>query len=294
MDAPPVLTPERIDAMLSIMAEVCLEGVVDAGQRQKTADDPEAFERGGRTLQRACRNLRQTIAMKQRHDREQARKAEDGRKLATAERQQAQHARDGAVAHKQARVQRHFERLLWDEYEDDDAQERFEDLDERLDDLADEPDFLDTPTEILIQRLADEIGLGGEPADDPPEPPPPPPPRGRRDDPGVSANSQIPTQPPKNPLVPAQAGTQADPPPGPAVRTSAWVPAGAGTSGDGAGVGASAHQAQTPSGGTSAPDSDGPAAAPPSGPPPDPLPEPYVPPWEQLRPGQIMPGGTGW
>lgn len=29
-------------------------------------------------------------------------------------------------------------------------------------------------------------------------------------------------------------------------------------------------------------------------PPPEPWPEPYVPPWEKLRPGQIMPGGTGW
>ncbi|HEY0647334.1 hypothetical protein, partial [Phenylobacterium sp.] len=70
MTAPPVLTAERIDAMLSVMAEVCLESVVEAGQRQKAAEDFEAFERSGRTLQRACRNLRQTIAMKQRFDRE--------------------------------------------------------------------------------------------------------------------------------------------------------------------------------------------------------------------------------
>ena len=76
MEAPPVLTPERIDAMLSIMAEVCLESVVGAGQRQKAAADFEDFERCGRSLQRACRNLRQTIAMKQRHDREQERRAE--------------------------------------------------------------------------------------------------------------------------------------------------------------------------------------------------------------------------
>ena len=181
MHAPPVLTAERIDAMLSIMAEVCLEAVVDAGQRQKAADDVEAFERGGRTLQRACRNLRQTIAMKQRHDREEARKADDGRRLAEADRKQAERSHEAAVAHKQARVQRHFERVLWDEYEDDDAQERFDDLDARLDELAEEPGFLDIPAETLIQRLAEEIGLGDAETEPPPrEPSPPTQPRAAR------------------------------------------------------------------------------------------------------------------
>ena len=83
--------------MLSIMAEVCLEGVVEAGQRQKAAEDFEAFERGGRTLQWACRNLRQTIAMKQRHDREQERQADDGRKRAEVARKDAQRAHAEAV-----------------------------------------------------------------------------------------------------------------------------------------------------------------------------------------------------
>jgi len=275
MDAPPVLTPERIDAMLSIMAEVCLETVVEAGQRQKAAEDDEAFDRCGRTLQRACRNLRQTIAMKQRHDREQDRKAEDGRKLAEASRKQAERARDEAVAHKQARVQRHFERLLWDEYEDDDAQERFEDLDERLDDLADEHDFLDTPTEALIQRLADEIGLGEEPADDPPEPPPAPKP--------AAPSHVAPGQDRKTP------------------QASSSNRGGRREGAEGAEISASSAQSSA----ISAVESDGSAAgAPPicetpppdplPGPPPDPLPEPYIPPWEKLRPGQRMPGGTGW
>jgi hypothetical protein len=39
-----VLIAERIDAVLSVMAEVCLESVVEAGQRQKAAEDFEAFE----------------------------------------------------------------------------------------------------------------------------------------------------------------------------------------------------------------------------------------------------------
>lgn len=170
MNAPPVLTAERIDAMLSVMAEVCLESVVEAGGRQKAAEDFEAFERSGRALQQACRNLRQTIAMKQRFDREAAAKAEGDRKVADAAHAEAQRVHRGAVALHRARVRRHFERVLWDEYEDSDAQELFEELDDRLGDLAQASDFLETPAATLIQRLSETIGLGDAPA--PPKPPP--------------------------------------------------------------------------------------------------------------------------
>jgi hypothetical protein len=227
---PPVLTPERIDAMLSIMAEVCLESVVEAGQRQKAAADDEAFERAGRALQGACRNLRQTIAMKQRFDREEAAKAEMARKAAEGVRAEAEREHRSAVDRHHTRVRRHFERVLWNEYEPTDAQELFEDLDDRLTDLAEQPGFLDTPTETLIQRLADDIGLNDEP-DEPaaPEPIYPEP----------VALEPEPTEP--APLPPP---APPDPPP-----------------------------------------------VPPR--PPDPPPT-YAYPWEALRPGQFIPGGTGW
>ena len=269
MDTPPVLTPERIDAMLSIMAEVCLEAVVEAGQRQKSADDPEAFERGGRTLQRACRNLRQTIAMKQRHDREQARKAEDGRKRAVAERVETERAHGQAVAHKRAAVQRRLDRLLWDEYEQDEALELGEEVEDRLADLAQDADFLDTPLETLIQRLADDIGLGEEPK----------PPAGGAETSALPAKSQLPTKP----LKTARPRAGGDP-----SRPSAGTvePAGHGP-----------QPCESP-GTISAGESDGPTAETtppePRPPPPDPPPEPYIPPWEKLRPGQHMPGGSGW
>eukprot|EP01041_Mallomonas_annulata_P030372 gene30372-52495_t len=64
-DIPATLTPERIDAMLSGLAEVCFAGVVEAGDRLKAAEDAEAFERTSRALQTLSRNLRQTIALKQ-------------------------------------------------------------------------------------------------------------------------------------------------------------------------------------------------------------------------------------
>jgi len=246
MQAPPVLTAERIDAMLSIMAEVCLESLVESGQRQKSAEDIEAFERGGRTLQRACRNLRQTIAMKQRHDREQDRKADDGRRVAQDARKEIQRARNEAATIRRAQVRRHFDRVLWDEYEPDDVEDMLDVVHARLGDMVLDDDFLEAPLETLIQRLAEEIGLGEAPADDPSDPPP------------------LKTARPRDGGDPSRPSAGAlEPPHG--------SPPARGRAEDG-------------------PQPDGPAAAPP----PDPPPEPYIPPWEQLRPGQRMPGSSGW
>ena len=267
MSVPPVLTPERIDAMLSIMAEVCLDAVVESGQRQKTSPDFDEFERAGRSLQRACRNLRQTIAMKQRHDREQDRKADDGRRRAEAERQDAERQQGRAVTRKRAAVQAHFDRVLWDEHEQDDAIELCDDVRDRLEELAEYPDFLDTPIETLIQRLADDIGLG-----DPPQAPEPPPPRpkGRGDRPKAAKPTKAST-PPQALSDRRDRGDRAEVAETPAPSASSAV------QDDGSAV--------TPLEALAPPD--------PQPRPPDP-PQPYIPPWEQLRPGQIMPGGSGW
>lgn len=49
-DIPATLTPQRIDAMLSGLAEVCFAGVNEAGDHLKAAEDAEAFERTSRAL----------------------------------------------------------------------------------------------------------------------------------------------------------------------------------------------------------------------------------------------------
>ena len=254
MDAPPVLTPERIDAMLSIMAEVCLGSVVEAGQRQKAAPDDEAFERSGRALNQSCRNLRQTIALKQRFDREEAAKAREAHAAAEADRKAAERDRHARVEFKRKRVRRHLENLVWDEYDDEEAEALCEDVDQRLSDLAHEDDFLDTPIEALIARLADDIGLNDEPEPEPPfaEAAPeeePSPPCGERVGSGGVGSEPEGSHPHPRPLPAMGSGERG---PEPVVAQ----------------------------------------AAPPR--PPDPPPQPYIPPWERLRPGQRMPGGSGW
>jgi len=154
---PPVLTPARIDAMLSRMAEICMAGVEGAGDRLKAAPDPEAFERAGRALNTVCRNLRQTIAMKQRFDREQLSLATARRREADLERQDHDRVQRDAIGRRRRHVRDHFARVLWTEYEASDAQEVFDDLDERLVELSDGEGFLETPLEALIARLHDEF-----------------------------------------------------------------------------------------------------------------------------------------
>ncbi|WP_430425785.1 hypothetical protein [Phenylobacterium sp.] len=247
MDAPPVLTPERIDAMLSIMAEVCLGSVVEAGQRQKAAPDDEAFERSGRALNQACRNLLQTIALKQRFDREETAKAREAYAAAEADRKAAERDRHARIEFKRKRVRSHLENLVWDEYDADDADAFCHEVDQRLSDLVYEDDFLDTPLEDLITRLADDIGLNDEPepetellsAEAVPEP----------------EVSDAEPQKPSPPCGVGSGGVSSEP------------------------EGSHPHPRPLPARGRGEP---------------DPPPEPYIPPWERLRPGQRMPGGSGW
>jgi len=265
LPAPAVLTPERIDAMLSRTAEICMAGVEEAGERLRGAEDIEGFERAGRTLQALGRNLRQTIALKQRFDREQAGIAAAQRREAEDLRRDAQRAQRAAVDLHRMRVRRHFERVLWDEYEDDDAQEIFEDLDDRLGQFADDEAFVDTPIETLIARLTDEFvaaaaedeSSGDEsPGDESP----------RRVAPGTAAA----TPPPS--MADEASGPDEDVPIG--GRAVESIPR-------------QQLDSEPP------PDLVRPDPRPPDSPP-DPLPEPYIPPWDRVPPGAAMRGGSGW
>ena len=224
--------------------------VTEAGARLHAAEDMADFERAGRTLQTACRNLRQTIAMKQRFDRERAAQAAERRRGDEAERLEGERARDLALGRHRKRVRGHFERVLWTEYEDDDAQEMFAEVDERLFELSDDAAFLETPVETLIARLTEECGVGVH-----------------ADAPHEDTAEEAPDD-----AAPEDAAAEPIPPPS---GEAAAQPTEAGLY-------------------DSSPDPVAEAAPPEPEPPPRPPdPPPYIPPWEQLRPGQIMRGGGG-
>ena len=160
--APPVLTPERMDAVFSLMAETGVVGLQKVGARFEVADTDEAVERQARALQTVGRYLRQTIALKLRFDREQAEAEAKRRQVAEAERQAAKEVRDAAVAVRRQQVRSRFRDLLWDEYEyeHDDACEMLDGAGFRFDALAEEdPEFLDIPLETLVAQIADHLGM---------------------------------------------------------------------------------------------------------------------------------------
>ena len=205
-DFPPVLTPERIDAMLSGLAEVCFAGVIAAGERMQAALEPEPFERAARALQSLSRNLRQTIAMKHRFDRHQAEVAAEAAHAAqVAEIIEAEAARD-ALSHHYARARDRLGDLIWDEHEEDEAQALYDEVEEHLDALREQdPErFLQTSLDDLVAQVSEAHAIGAfrpEVEDEPePEPPrsvalpplaevPPPPP-------------DIPPDPPPEPYIP--------------------------------------------------------------------------------------------
>ena len=158
--APPVFTPERMDAVFSLMAETGVVGLQKVGARLEAAETDEAVERQTRALQTVGRYLRQTIALKLRFDREQAEAEARRRQVAETERQDAKQVRDAAVAKRREQVRSRFRDLLWDEYEHDDACEMLDGAGYRFDTLAeDDPEFLDIPLETLVAQIADHLGM---------------------------------------------------------------------------------------------------------------------------------------
>ncbi|WP_293678292.1 hypothetical protein [uncultured Phenylobacterium sp.] len=211
-----------------------------------------------RSYQRMARSYRQTIVVQARLRRELKAEARADEGDARAERQAAERARVEAVGRHRMRVRRHFERAVWDEYEADDAQEVFNDLDARLFEFADDADFLDTPAEALIARLSEEfdIGAGAREADN--------------DAPDAATRSERDDDPAEAPVAVAdEPAAAAAPEPAPTETHS--------------------PEAEPPEAATE----PEPPPRPPD-PPPEPWPEPYIPPWEQLRPGQRWPGSSGW
>ena len=212
-DFPPDLTPERIDAMLSGLAEVCFAGVIAAGDRMQAATQPEPFERAARALQSLSRNLRQTIAMKHRFDRHQAEVAAEAADAAqVAQIIEAEAARDALARHTD-RVRDRLGDLIWDEHEEDEAQALYDEVDEHLDALAEkDPErFLQTSLDDLVAEVSETFAIGAfrpEPEPEPPAPPQPPP---RPPEPQVLAPTlaevpppppDIPPDPPPEPYIP--------------------------------------------------------------------------------------------
>lgn len=143
--------------MLSAAAEIALAHLEQAGVWSRAADNIEAFERAGRALQTAGRNLRQTIALKQRFDRDELGLVPERRREAEVARKQALRDRAEAAEDHRFKVLQHFEQVLWREYEPCDWEPVYDCLNDRLEELGDGDDVLATSVEDLVARFRDEF-----------------------------------------------------------------------------------------------------------------------------------------
>lgn len=149
-----MLVPDDIDAqaLLADAARLSHAAMAEAHKRMMAASDAEAFERCGRAFQRECRNLRQTLALRDRLARETAAEAKAERAASAA-----------ALKERAATVRREavdqVRRVIWTEYERPDwTGAVVGDIKTQLGELPDETVAETSPT-VLARRMLAEIGL---------------------------------------------------------------------------------------------------------------------------------------
>jgi len=150
--------PCRREEMLGLLAERALALACAVQQRALEAETPQEMAALSVAFVKLSRSVRQSIALHARLESDRQR----------GDRQQQAVAPPSAptpVERKGARVRRAVERLVWDEYDRDDSGEEetafslLDDLNDRLEELAEADDFLTTDVDVLIVELAAELGL---------------------------------------------------------------------------------------------------------------------------------------
>jgi hypothetical protein len=146
-------TPSREEEMLARLAELDLAAAEKAHAKLMAAEDASEITELGRTYQRMSRSLRQTLALKAKlaRERESAAANRPPRREAPLEHEglrfvSLQHRARIGEAFAAARPYVERERPDYNEFDDIEVYEV-------LLDLAEEPDFLDTPIETLVARV---------------------------------------------------------------------------------------------------------------------------------------------
>ena len=153
MPADPDPIAERTLQMLGDLAELSMSLARDFHAAALAAESLEEKAQMGAAFHRAARSVRQCLALHARMVRDQRREAAEAAKA-------AEETRKARVRARRERIYEAVDRLIWDEAEDDDFATRLSEvLAERLEALADDPEFLETAIPLLIARLCQALGL---------------------------------------------------------------------------------------------------------------------------------------
>jgi hypothetical protein len=185
----------RAEQILGELAELGLMLAREMAVQARQAENPMEQAALATAFQKTARTVRLTLALDARLERQAARDARadaraDAREAQAADAAQAVRRADarpqhdpGPVELQKRRVRSLSDRLLWNEAEGDSEEYELlgDDLDARLEEVAQAPGFADLPPEAVAQRLAADMRLTGErvgatpAAFTPTEPEPPPP-----------------------------------------------------------------------------------------------------------------------
>ena len=137
---------------LGQLAELGLALAADLQRRALAAEDDAAAAKLADSFHKVGRSLRQTLALEAKLVREQA---ADAREAAA----QDARTRPERIRQRQREVRRQVERLIWDEVEDEHEAEVGADmLRDLVADAAERDcDFLDSPLDMIVSRLKDEV-----------------------------------------------------------------------------------------------------------------------------------------
>ena len=119
------------------------------------AETPDQRSRLAVAFHHVSRSVRQTMAL-------EARLARDAIRQDREDQDAAIRDAEVRIRHRQAQVRAVLERLVWTEYEGDEAEALLQDLDERLDEAALHDGFTETPLDTHVARIAQELGIEGE------------------------------------------------------------------------------------------------------------------------------------
>ena len=152
---------ERHARVLAELAELCLASARDLAAKQLATEDPTETAVLASALHKVGRSARQCLAL-------EARLVRDAQRALREDRDDAAKQRTVQTKVRRAKVRGALNQLVWDEYEDDEAEALELVISGRLDaeELADS--FTTEPLDAQVERIRKSIGLGK------PEPPPEP------------------------------------------------------------------------------------------------------------------------
>jgi hypothetical protein len=154
-------TADRHAPILAELAELGLSLARAVHEKALAAETPAELAEMTLAFHRISRSVRQTLALEAKLERDRARRDLEVRAEADRGRQEAAERRK-----RQVRIA--VERTIWAERESyDEAERLIDELDDILTEEALSDEFLAGPVEAHIERIRQDLGLSGAPADAP-------------------------------------------------------------------------------------------------------------------------------